>query len=68
MTTKVQELSPECEMGLCSLCPGDNVPVYAPGKRPPCEPPIFVYRCDHGCRHGGRTVIPTMPGRPWSEH
>lgn len=47
-----KQLSPECSIGECGFCPGDGIPVFAPGKRAPGEPPLFVYRCDHGCRHG----------------
>lgn len=66
MRTKpaARELSPECEVGMCSLCPGDGIEAYAPGKRPPTEPPIFVRRCDHGCSHGGTRRIPRAPWRP----
>lgn len=49
---RTEDLSPECQLNECALCPGDNVPVYVPGKRPPGEPPLFVYRCAHNCRHG----------------
>ncbi|ARX86009.1 hypothetical protein [Streptomyces sp. LNU-CPARS28] len=52
-----KELSPECAIGLCRLCPGDKVPVYALGKRSSFEAPLFVSRCDHGCRHDGRAVV-----------
>ncbi len=45
-------LSPECQLGECALCPGDGIPVHAPGKRTPGEPPAFVIRCGHACRHG----------------
>lgn len=57
VTTKprTEDLSPECQLGECGLCPGANVPAYAPGQRPLGEPPVFVYHCAHGCGHGRRS-------------
>ncbi|WP_447040289.1 hypothetical protein [Streptomyces sp. DSM 118878] len=60
-----EDLSPACSIGECGFCPGDGVAVHAPGKRAPDEPPLFVYRCAHGCRHGGRAgVVEVRLGGP----
>ncbi|CAM5628348.1 hypothetical protein SALBM135S_05802 [Streptomyces alboniger] len=59
-----KELTPACSIGECGFCPGNSVAGYAPGKRAPGEPPLFVYRCAHGCRHGRQPQTPSMPGRP----
>ncbi|GHE65216.1 hypothetical protein GCM10018785_37580 [Streptomyces longispororuber] len=57
-------LSPECRLGACGLCPGDDVPVYAPGLRPPGERPVFVIRCDYNCTHGcARGLRRALSGR-----
>ncbi|WP_167355568.1 hypothetical protein [Streptomyces atriruber] len=61
---RTEDLSPECQLGMCSLCPGDDIPVYAPGKRPDFEPPLFIRRCAHGCKHGGRPKVPRSPDVP----
>lgn len=61
--SKTPELSPACQVGMCGLCPGDGVSVYAPGKRRPFSVPLFTYYCDHGCRHG-RIRVPREPGHP----
>lgn len=62
---KPEDCSPECQLGMCSLCPGDGVAVYAPGRRRAWEAPLFTYRCAHGCRHGGRAVVPSVPADDW---
>ncbi|QFR93309.1 hypothetical protein [Streptomyces tsukubensis] len=59
--TTAPRLSPACSIGECGYCPGDNVPLYAPGRRAPGEPPVMVLHRGHRCGHSGRPVAAPVP-------